>query len=88
MDYLVDPSFQGINRLPVLSFENNAYRRRYKQYFPPTVEIQNCNVMIDERNLLDQSIKKNQRTYDNIPKTAIGQVVDYANGCCLLDYVF
>ena len=34
--------------------------------------------MIDGRNLLDQSIKKNQRTYDNIPKTVIGQLVDYA----------
>ena len=25
LDYLVDPSFQGVNRLFVLSFENNAH---------------------------------------------------------------
>ena len=31
LDYLVDPSFQGVNRLFVLSFENNAYRTSYKR---------------------------------------------------------
>ena len=25
LDYLVDPSFQGVNRLSVLSFQNNAH---------------------------------------------------------------
>ena len=31
LDYLVDPSFQGVNRFFVLSFENNAYRTSYKR---------------------------------------------------------
>ena len=30
LDYLIDPSFQGINRLFVLSFENDAHRTNYK----------------------------------------------------------
>ena len=30
LDYLIDPSFQGVNRLNVLPFENEAQRTRYK----------------------------------------------------------
>ena len=30
LDYLIDPSFQGINRLFVLSFEDDAHRTSYK----------------------------------------------------------
>ena len=29
LDYLVDPSFQGVNRLFLLSFEGNAYQTRH-----------------------------------------------------------
>ena len=31
LDYLTDPSFQELNRLFVLSFENNTDRKSYKQ---------------------------------------------------------
>ena len=41
------PSFHGVNRLFVLSFENNAHHRSYAQYFLPTVEIKYYNVMVD-----------------------------------------
>ena len=37
--YLIDPSFQEVNRLFVLSSENIAHQTSYKQYFLPTVEI-------------------------------------------------
>ena len=33
LDYLVDPSFQGTNRLSVLSFENNANRNELQDIF-------------------------------------------------------
>ena len=29
LDFLIDPSFQGVNRLPVLSFEDNVYYTVY-----------------------------------------------------------
>ena len=38
LDYLVDPSFPGINRLFVLSFENEALRKSYKRYYLLAVE--------------------------------------------------
>ena len=42
LNHLVEPSFQGINRLFVLAFENNDDDRKSdEQYYPPTVEIKN-----------------------------------------------
>ena len=46
LNCLIDPRFYAVNRLFVLSFENDPYRRTYKRYFLPTVEIKDCNVMI------------------------------------------
>ena len=39
LNYFIDPSFQGVNRLFVLSFENDANQRSYKRNLLPTVEI-------------------------------------------------
>ena len=39
LDYLIDPGFQGGNRLFILSFEHEAQGKSYKQYYHPTVEI-------------------------------------------------
>ena len=38
LDYLNDPSFQGVNRLFVLSSENEALRTSYKSYYLLTEE--------------------------------------------------
>ena len=53
-DFLTDPIFQGLNKIFVLSFEAKNVRESYKWYFPPTVEIKDCNVLIDGRNFFDQ----------------------------------
>ena len=39
LDYLFGPNFHRINRLFILSFENNAHRTSYNRYFLLTVEI-------------------------------------------------
>ena len=87
LDYLIDTSFQGVNRLFALSFENDNDRESHKQYYLPTVEIKDYNVMIDERNIFDQPIKNYLKTYDNIRKISTGQGDDYTTGC-LLDYLY
>ena len=46
--------------------------KSYKQYYLPTVEIKDYNVMIDGRNFFDQPIKNDLKTYDNIRKIATG----------------
>ena len=73
LDYLIDPSFHGVNRLLVLSRENIRQRTSYKQYFLPTIEIKDYNVMIDGRNFFDQPVKSVLKTYNNIRKIGIGQ---------------
>ena len=39
LDFLIDPSFQGVNRLFVLSFENEDDRKVHTRYYLPKVEI-------------------------------------------------
>ena len=85
LNNLIDPSFQGVNRLFVLSFENDAHRKSYKRYFLPTVEIKDFNVMIYGKNFCYLPVKNDLITYENIRKIATGQGDDYTTDC-LLDY--
>ena len=43
--------------------------------------------MINGRNVFDQLVQNDLRTYDNIRKIVIGQEDDYKTGC-LLDYPY
>ena len=47
LNHLIEPRFQGINRLFVLAFENDAQRTSNKRYYIRNVEIKDYNVMID-----------------------------------------
>ena len=82
LNHLVEPSFQGVNRLFVLAFENNDDRTSSDEYYLPIVEIKDYNIMINGENFFDQPIK-----YDNIRKIATGQGDDYTTGC-LLNYPY
>ena len=48
--------------------------------------MKDSNVLIDEKNVFDQPIKNNKRTYDGVRKLATDQGDDYSP-CCLLDYL-
>ena len=87
LNYLVEPSFQGINRLFVLAFEGDTQRASHSSYYLPNVEIKDCNIMINGENFFDQPIKINKVTYENIRKIPTGQGDDYTTGC-LLDYPY
>ena len=87
LNHLVEPSFQGVNRLFVLAFENDDDRTIDEKHYIPTVEINNYNILIKDENFFDQPIKNNKVTYKNIRKIAIGQGDDYMTGC-LLDYPY
>ena len=87
LNYLIDPSFQEVNRLFVLPFENETGIEVHTKYYIPNVEIKECNVIVDGRNFFDQPIKNDLETNDNIRKIATGQGDDYTTGC-LLDYIY
>ena len=87
LNHLIEPSFQGINRLFVLAFENDDQVISNKRFYIPNVEIKDYDVMIDAKNFFDQPIKNDKVTYENIRKIAIGEGDDYTTGC-LLDYTY
>ena len=83
LNYLIEPRFQGINRLFILAFENDTQRTSNKRYYIQNVEIKDYNVMIDGKNVFDQPVKNDKVTYENIRKITTGQGDDYATGCLL-----
>ena len=84
-DFLIKPSFQGVNRLFVLTFNANDSRIGHLRYSLPTKKVEDYNFMIDGRKCFDQPIRNDIRTYENIRKIATGQGDDYTTGC-LLEY--
>ena len=84
---MIEPSFQGVNRLFVLAFENDTQRTSHSGYYLPNVEIKNYNVMINGEIFFDQPIKNNKVTYENVRKIGTGSGDDYTTGS-LLDYPY
>ena len=76
LDFLNHPSFQEVNRLFLLS-KDSRIRESYSDLVLSTVEKTDYNVVTDWRNLFDQQVKNDVRTYDNITNVAIGQGDDY-----------
>ena len=66
---------------------NQVQRNSHRKYFLPRVDITNYNVLIDGRNVYDQSINDQIKKYDEIRKIATGKGDDYTTGC-LLDYQY
>ena len=89
----LDVSFQGVNRLFVLAFDNTnnsnkrVQRDSHRKYFLPRVDITKYNVLIDGRNIYDQPINDKIKKYDVISKIATGKGDDYTTGC-LLNYQY
>ena len=86
LNHLIEPSFQGVYRLFVLAFENDAQKISDKRYIP-NVEIKDYNVMIDGKNVFDQPINNSFKTHENIRKIATDQGDNYTTGCSL-DYSY
>ena len=47
LNYLIDPTFTSVNRLFVLSFEDEADRCSFSKNYVPKIEINDFNVLID-----------------------------------------
>ena len=84
LNYLIEPSFQGVNRLFLLAFEHddNDKRISIKRYYIPNIEIKDYNGMIDGKNFFDQPVKNDKVTW-NIRKIATGREDDYTTDCLL-----
>ena len=68
LNHLPETRFQGVNRLFVLAFEDDAQRTAHDSYYLSIAEIKDSNIMINGENFFDQPIKNNKVTYENIRK--------------------
>ena len=65
LNHLIEPNFQGVNRLFVLAFENDDQGTSNKRYYIPNIEIKDYNVMIDGKNVFDQPVRNDKVTYNS-----------------------
>ena len=65
LNYLIDPTFNKINRLFVLSFENEDDGTSFSKYDTSKVEIKDFNVLIDGKRFFDVPVKKGRSIRKN-----------------------
>ena len=89
---VLDSSFQGVNRLFVLAYNDHGptlngkiYMNSSKSYSLPRVKLSKFNVLIDGRNFYDQPISFDIKKYEELLKLTTGRDENYTTGC-LLDY--
>ena len=86
LNYLIDPSFTNVNRLFVFPFtktNENDDRVSLPDYYVPSIEIKDFNVLIDGKSFFDFPVKTEEEAYEKIIKMSINN--DYATGN-LLDF--
>ena len=66
LNYLIDPIFTKVNRLFVLSFENDNNRTSFSKYYVPNVQIKELIVLTDGERLFDIPIKNCEQKYEQI----------------------
>ena len=66
LNYLIDTTFSNVNRVFVLSFENEDDRTSYYKYYLPSVETKDYNVPIDGNAFFELPIKNIEETYEKI----------------------
>ena len=85
LNHLIDPTFIKVNRLFVLSFENEEDRISFSEYCLPKVEIKDFNVLIDLKSFFDVSVKNKEEEHEKV--MSISKDNDYTTGN-LLDYEY
>ena len=66
LNYLIDPTFNKVNILFVLSFEDEEDRTSFLKYYVPKVEIKDFNLSIDGKSFFDMPVKNKEEVYENI----------------------
>ena len=83
--YLIDPTFTNVNRLFVLTFENEDGRTSFSKYYVPKVEIKDFNVLTDGKPFFEILVKNKEEAYEAIIEMTKNN--DYTTGN-LLDYEY
>ena len=59
LNFLIDPTFTKVNRLSVLSFENENDRTSFSKYYVPNFKIKDFNVLIDGKSFFGLPLQTN-----------------------------
>ena len=78
---MINPAFTKVNRLIVLSFENENNRTSFSKYYLPSVQIKDFNVLIDGKSFFGISMKntKHMKQLLEWEEIIITQLVIYWN---------
>ena len=85
LNYLIDPTFTNVNRLFVLSFENEDDVTSFVKYYIPEAELKNFNVVIDKKPFFNIPVKNKEEAYEAIIEMSENN--DYTTGN-LFDYEY
>ena len=66
LNYLIDPTFNKVNRLFVLSFESEDDSTSFTKCYIPKVEIKAFNVLINSKSFVDVTMKNKEERYEKI----------------------
>ena len=66
LNYSIDPTFTKVNRLFILSFENENDKNSFSKNYTPSIEIKDFNVLMDRKNVFDTAIKNKEDPYEKI----------------------
>ena len=62
LSYLIDPTFNFVNRLFVLLFEKEDDRKSFSRYYTLSVDKKDFDVLIDDKTFFDAPIKSKEGT--------------------------
>ena len=85
LNHLFNPTFTKVNKLFVLSFENEEDSTSFSKYYLPKVEIKGFNVLIDGKGFFGVPVKQKEEAYEKI--MGISKNNDYTTGN-LLEYEY
>ena len=66
LNYLIDPTFNKVNRLFVLSFESEEDRTSFSNYYTPEGEVTDFNVLVDGESFFDVPVQNKEEAYVKI----------------------
>ena len=79
LNFLIDPTFNIVNRFFVLAFPNEEDRKSFSNYYTPTVEVKDYNVIIDGEPFHEIPIKNKEETYKAITELIRNDLLRTAN---------
>ena len=66
LNCLIDATFNKINGLLVIKFENEEDRTSFSKYYTPKVDMKDFNVLVDGNIFFDVLVKNKEKVYEKI----------------------